>query len=300
MSQVHGENRFQGTWLARTDRIGGYWGLLDKQLAEHDTSMSQLLKAEGMDVHTSLAIQDLLELPDPSSDWRELADVEDLKRRGLLLPDFEPVIQYRQIWRTRIEDLDDDYVVFLQEINKDKSIDFETLVFVELMDALTKLSQETNRVIPPGELVTVFTQKLANQIAVLHNADYLHRFLHHRNVGTTAQIVDLDGLTHESEIPKEDFQTQQMLETVMPDGVEGSSGGKSLLSVCVHFYLLCHVAFRKDFQLPDFKKTIEDALDTYIQKRKFKTDVIRADFGRAAKNIIRAMDEKGFFSGISH
>lgn len=150
------------------------WGFLDWGYAETDRDMSEFFIKKGLRTHRVLAIDRLDEIVVGE---REKISVSKARKLGYIKYTTEPVIEVRAFGtKARIADvknqslLEDAKHMVAQELGKDPK-DFSGEKYLKW-----------------------FAQTLGKQVAIIHNAGFIHGYLTDHNVTLDCRVVDLDSV----------------------------------------------------------------------------------------------------------
>ncbi|MBI2635241.1 MAG: hypothetical protein HYW79_01715 [Parcubacteria group bacterium] len=206
------------------------WGFMDWGYAETDRDMSEFFIKQGLRTHRALAI---IRLDEVVVEDGEKMSVSKARKFGYIKYTTEPVIEVRAFGtKARIAD----------SSNKALLEDAKHMVAQELGKDPYSFSQE--------DYVQWFAQTLGKQLAIIHNAGFIHGYLTSHNITLDCRIVDLDSVKK--------IKTDKGLndKQVMID----------LKMVKESFNLLC---FRQNIS-SDCSKLIGDFFDSYISNLTIK------------------------------
>ena len=150
------------------------WGFLDWGFAETDRDMSELFIKKGLRTHRALAIIRLDEIIAKNG---EKISVSKARKLGYIKYTKEPVIEVRAFGtKARIADAENQ---FLLE-------DAKRMVAKELGKDSNNFSNK--------DYIQWFAQTLGKQVAIIHNAGFIHGYLTDHNITLDCRIVDLDSV----------------------------------------------------------------------------------------------------------
>ena len=150
------------------------WGFLDWGFAETDRDMSEFFIKQGLRTHRALAIIRLDEIIAKNG---EKISVSKARKFGYIKYTTEPVIEVRAFGtKARIADAKDQVL----------SEDAKHIVAQELGKDPYNFSKE--------DYVQWFAQTLGKQVAIIHNAGFIHGYLTDHNITLDCRIVDLDSV----------------------------------------------------------------------------------------------------------
>ena len=150
------------------------WGFLDWGFAETDRDMSELFIKKGLRTHRALAIIRLDEIIAKNG---EKISVSKARKLGYIKYTTEPVIEVRAFGtKARIADAENQ---FLLE-------DAKRMVAKELGKDSNNFSNK--------DYIQWFAQTLGKQVAIIHNAGFIHGYLTDHNITLDCRIVDLDSV----------------------------------------------------------------------------------------------------------
>lgn len=150
------------------------WGFLDWGYAETDRDMSEFFVNQGLRTHRALAI---IRLDEIVVEEGEKISVSKARKLGYIKYTTEPVIEVRAFGtKARIADIG----------NKVLIEDAKHMVAQELGEDLKNFSDE--------KYLKWFAQTLGKQVAIIHNAGFIHEYLTEHNIALDCRIVDLDSV----------------------------------------------------------------------------------------------------------
>lgn len=184
-------------------------GLLDKKDALTDATTAELFTSLGIRTHRVLAIIELQELI--QGDQR--ISIGELQATGKLHPDFTPVAEVRAFGvKTRPGDLfplyrsrlvtGETFVSQLYQLPLDELVSpyVQSLARGAIEDVLSFLAQEQKRSWTKKEYIEWFIQETARNVGSMHNAGYVHKYLHSQNSTLDARLTDFDDVYRLSKI----------------------------------------------------------------------------------------------------
>src|SRR3989338_5226864 len=149
-------------------------GFLDWGFAETDRDMSEFFIKQGLRTHRALAIIRLDEIVVENG---EKISVSKARKLGYIKYTTEPVIEVRAFGtKARITDGDNQ---FLLE-------DAKRMVAKELGKDSNNFSN--------NDYIHWFSQTFGKQVAIIHNAGFIHGYLTDHNITLDCRIVDLDSV----------------------------------------------------------------------------------------------------------
>lgn len=150
------------------------WGFLDWGFAETDRDMSELFIKQGLRTHRALAI---IRLDEIVVEDEEKMSVSKARRLGYIKYTTEPVIEVRAFGtKARIADAKNR---FLFE-------DAKHMVAQELGENPHDFTDE--------KYLKWFSKTLGKQVAIIHNAGFIHGYLTDHNITLDCRVVDLDSV----------------------------------------------------------------------------------------------------------
>lgn len=150
------------------------WGFLDWGYAETDRDMSEFFIKQGLRTHRALAI---IRLDEVVVGEGEKISVSKARKLGYIKYTTEPVIEVRAFGtKARIADVKNK---FLLE-------DAKHIVSQELGEDPKDFSNE--------KYLKWFAETLGKQVAIIHNAGFIHGYLTDHNVTLDCRVVDLDSV----------------------------------------------------------------------------------------------------------
>ncbi|MDO8576412.1 MAG: hypothetical protein Q7R90_03795 [bacterium] len=165
----------------------GYLGLLDKDRAQNDSYVSELLTTNGIRTHRSLAIFELKELPVGGRETLKRVPIPELREQGLLDEQYDPVIQMRAFGtKTRLGE-------------PVTAADFDDAISLIRLEGGTSPATRL-------EYLDWFIETLGKGIGRMHKLGYVHRYLTERNVTLDCRMVDLDAAKRAGDMPEGEWE----------------------------------------------------------------------------------------------
>ncbi|MEK7156344.1 MAG: hypothetical protein AAB790_00880, partial [Patescibacteria group bacterium] len=222
----------------------GYLGLLNKDRAQNDSHVSELLTTNGVRTHRSIAIFELKELPVGWGETLERVQISELKERGLLDAEYDPVIQMRAFGtKTRLG----------EPVNR---ADFDDAI------SLIRSEGETAPTTRLGYLYW-FIDALAQGIGRMHKLGYVHRYLTERNVTLDCRIVDLDAAKRVGDMPEGEWEDARCRDVAHKRHKRGGRG------VVAHLAAELGRKFRDDIGYPAIEDLYRRYEDAYVKESGF-------------------------------
>lgn len=190
---VKGVSRMSVLPIKKGTALQGMLGILERGAAETDASIAEYFISSGIRTYRIVAITKLKELINNGKRY----SIDEAKREGIIPNESEPVISIRAFGtRNRIDDI------------SSRPDSFE--------DARLMVAQELRRD-PVGfgkpEYFRWFANTLAENVARMHKAGFVHKFLSSHNLTLDCRIVDLDGVHRGSKYFSPEIMRISMLRT---------------------------------------------------------------------------------------
>lgn len=226
------------------------WGILDWGYAETDRDTSDFFIKQGLRTHRALAI---IRLDEIIVENGEKISVSKARKLGYIKYTTEPVIEVRAFGtKARITDVNNQ--VLLEDAKR--------MVAQELGKNPDDFSNE--------DYAKWFVQTLGKQVAIIHNAGFVHKYLTDHNVTLDCRIVDLDSV--------EKIKTDKGLsdEKIKIDLFDAISDIRRL--------------FRREYNID--RKSVSDFIDSYLSNSHLAAGVATEDINELKNSLL------GYFSII--